>query len=125
MWQEIPIVGGGAWTGELAENTSEALKDRKGVVVSGHGTFAIGKTLEEAYVVTTLLEHSSRLRYYFDVAKNINQPSTSPPSPLCSPSASPASKPARMHRRARTRFRFSTFPEIRNPLILQVPSLQA
>jgi len=66
---EIPVVRGGAGTQELAENTSEALKEHRGAVVFGHGTFATGKTLEEAYSVTTLMEHSCKVKYYFDVAK--------------------------------------------------------
>ncbi len=66
---EIPVVKGRAGTHELAENTSEALREHKGAVVSGHGTFAIGKTLEEAYAVTALIEHSCMLKYYFDVAR--------------------------------------------------------
>ncbi len=66
---EIPVVRGGAGTQELAENTSEALKEHRGAVVSGHGTFAMGKTLEEAYVVTALIEHSCKVRYYFDAAR--------------------------------------------------------
>ncbi len=66
---QIPVVGGVAGTSELAKNTREALKDHKGVVVSGHGTFAVGKTLEEAYFITAQVEHSCRLKYYFDLAK--------------------------------------------------------
>ncbi len=66
---EIPVVRGGFGTKELAENTSRALKDHKGVIVFAHGTFAAGKTLEEAYVVTALIEHSCKLKYYCDMAR--------------------------------------------------------
>ncbi len=66
---EIPIVRGVAGTPELAENTAEALRDHKGAIVFSHGTFAAGKTLEEAYVVTALVEQSCKLKYYFDVAR--------------------------------------------------------
>lgn len=66
---EIPIVKGSPGTAELAENTAEALKDHTGAIVFSHGTFAVGKTLEEAYVVTALIEHSCKLKYYYDVAK--------------------------------------------------------
>lgn len=66
---EIPIVNGGTGTPELAKNTSDALRDHKGVIVFSHGTFAIGKILEEAYVITTQIEHSCKLKYYYDLAK--------------------------------------------------------
>ncbi|MBU4373104.1 MAG: aldolase [Euryarchaeota archaeon] len=66
---EIPVVRGSFGTKELADNTKGALKDHKGVIVFAHGTFAAGKTLEEAYVVTTLIEHSCKLKYYCDMAK--------------------------------------------------------
>jgi len=66
---EIPIVKGGIGTPELARNTSDALKDHKGAVVLGHGTFAAGKILEEAYVITTQIEHSCKLKYYCDLTR--------------------------------------------------------
>ncbi|MFA4935925.1 MAG: aldolase [Candidatus Methanoperedens sp.] len=66
---EIPVVRGGFGTRELADNTSWALKDHKGVIVFGHGTFAAGKTIEEAYFVTALIEHSCKLKYYCDLGR--------------------------------------------------------
>ncbi len=66
---EIPVVEGGSGTGELARNTADALRDRRGVIVKSHGTFAVGKVLEEAYVVTTQIEHSCKLKYYYELAK--------------------------------------------------------
>lgn len=66
---EIPVVKGAAGTPELAECTAHALADHKGAIVFGHGTFAIGKTLEEAYFVTALIEQSCKMKYYFDLAK--------------------------------------------------------
>ncbi len=66
---EIPVVKGAAGTPEIAKNTTEALKDHRGAIVHGHGTFAAGKTLEEAYFITEQLEHSCKLKYYFDIAK--------------------------------------------------------
>ncbi len=67
---EIPVVRGSAGTPELAKNTSDALKDHKGVLVLGHGTFAIGKILEEAYVITAQIEHSCKVKYYCDLARS-------------------------------------------------------
>jgi L-fuculose-phosphate aldolase len=66
---EIPVVRGAAGTPELAKSTSDALKDHKGVINFGHGTFAVGKALEEAYFITAQIEHSCKLKYYFDLAK--------------------------------------------------------
>jgi L-fuculose-phosphate aldolase len=66
---DIPVVKGGSCTDELAKNAAEALKDHRGIIVFSHGTFATGMNLEEAYVVTTLIEHSCKLRYYYELAK--------------------------------------------------------
>ena len=66
---DIPVVKGAAGTLELAECTAKALADHKGAIVFGHGTFTIGKTLEEAYFVTALIEQSCKMKYYFDLAK--------------------------------------------------------
>ncbi len=65
---EIPLVSGGIGSRELAENTARALEGRKGVIVRGHGTFAVGKILEEAYVVTTQIEHACRVKYLVELA---------------------------------------------------------
>ncbi len=66
---DIPVIRGDSGTDELAKNAAEALKDHRGIIVFSHGTFAIGMNLEEAYVVTTLIEHSCKLRYYYELAK--------------------------------------------------------
>ena len=67
---EIPVVKGATGSPELADQTAHMLSTHKGVIVFGHGTFAIGKTLEEAYFVTALLEQSCKMKYYFDLASN-------------------------------------------------------
>lgn len=66
---EIPVVKGGIGTPELAKNTSNALRDHKGAIVYSHGTFAIGKILEEAYVIITQIEHSCKLKYFYELGK--------------------------------------------------------
>jgi L-fuculose-phosphate aldolase len=66
---EIPIVKGASGSSELADITAQALIGHKGAIISGHGTFAIGKTLDEAYFITALVEQSCKLKYYFDMAK--------------------------------------------------------
>jgi L-fuculose-phosphate aldolase len=57
----IPVVQGAPGSQEIAENVSRALSSSKLVIVRGHGTFAAGKTLDEAYVYTSLAEHSCRV----------------------------------------------------------------
>jgi len=54
----IPIVTGEPGTQELAINVSDALMHAPACIAMGHGTFSIGKTLEEAYLLSSLLEHS-------------------------------------------------------------------
>lgn len=66
---DVPIVTGGIGSKEMAVNLSEALQKRKGAIVKGHGTFATGKILEEAYVVTTMIEHSAMLKYLVECRK--------------------------------------------------------
>ena len=39
-------------------------------VGGGSGTFAMGVTLEEAYVVTARIEHSCKVRYYLDLMES-------------------------------------------------------
>lgn len=57
----IPVVVGAPGSQEIAENVSNALISSKLVIVRGHGTFAGGKTLDEAYNFTSLAEHSCRV----------------------------------------------------------------
>ena len=61
--REILIVEGGAGSKKLANDVSSVLRDYKGVMVRGHGTFTTGKTLEEAYVLTSMIEHSCKVKY--------------------------------------------------------------
>ncbi|MCX8126794.1 MAG: aldolase [Dehalococcoidia bacterium] len=63
--------------GCLAEQIAETLKSSLIVVVRGHGTFAIGQLLEEAYHYTTTLEESCRLLYLLR-SLGSSAPSTSP-----------------------------------------------
>ncbi len=64
---EIPIVTGGIGTSELAENAASFLREHKGVIIRGHGTIATGMILEDAYVVTTQIEHSCMVKYHLDL----------------------------------------------------------
>lgn len=64
---EIPIITGEPGSDRLAENAAKALKNHKGVIVKGHGTFAIGKNLEEAYTVVSSIEQVCKIKYYTDL----------------------------------------------------------
>ena len=58
---KIPVVRGSPGSNEIAEAVANALSSFKLVIARGHGTFAAGKTLDEAYVYTSLAEHSCRV----------------------------------------------------------------
>ena len=60
---QVPVLG---WhmevmPGGLADIITQALKQHRIVMVHGHGSFAIGQLLEEAYSCTTTLEESCRV----------------------------------------------------------------
>lgn len=57
----IPVVDGAPGSQEIADNVAGALSVSKLVIVRGHGTFAAGKTLDEAYIFTSLAEYSCRV----------------------------------------------------------------
>ena len=69
FFHEIPIVTGQIGTKELAESVATALEKHKGCIVKSHGTFTVGKILEEAYVHTTMIEHSAKIKYFCDLRK--------------------------------------------------------
>jgi L-fuculose-phosphate aldolase len=61
----VPVLG---WNmtvkpGGLAEIIAEALKEHRIVMVHGHGCFAIGQLLEDAFNCTTALEECSQVIY--------------------------------------------------------------
>lgn len=58
---EILVVTGSPGTDEIAENVARALRDGHIVIVRGHGTFATGKTLDEAYIYTSIAEYACRI----------------------------------------------------------------
>jgi L-fuculose-phosphate aldolase len=57
----IPVVSGAPGTQEVADNVARALSRSKLVIARGHGTFSAGKNLDEAYIFTSLAEHSCRI----------------------------------------------------------------
>jgi L-fuculose-phosphate aldolase len=58
---EIPVIQGAPGSQEIADAVVKVLSCSNLVIVKGHGTFAAGKTLDEAYVFTSLAEHSCRV----------------------------------------------------------------
>jgi L-fuculose-phosphate aldolase len=58
----VPIVEGEMGSLSLAKHASSALKEHRACIVRGHGVFAIGATLEEAYIVVCMVEHSAMIR---------------------------------------------------------------
>ena len=59
----IPVVSGACGSDELAGQVARGLAGCGVVVARGHGTFAAGTTLDEAYILTSLAEHSCRILY--------------------------------------------------------------
>jgi L-fuculose-phosphate aldolase len=57
----ISVVEGKPGSDEIGRNVAEALRLANVVIVKGHGTFAAGKGLDEAYILTSLVEHSCRI----------------------------------------------------------------
>ncbi len=55
---------------ELARAVSEELRDRRLVIVRGHGVFSVGKSLREAYRYISCLEHSCRILKEYQEVKD-------------------------------------------------------
>ena len=61
----VPVVGWHmeAKPGGLVDIIAKALQQHRIIMVHGHGSFAIGQLLEEAYNCTTALEESCQVLY--------------------------------------------------------------
>lgn len=57
----IPVVTGSPGSQEIADHVAGALSEVKLVIVRGHGTFAAGRSLDEAFQYTSLCEHACRV----------------------------------------------------------------
>ena len=68
---DIPIVEGGIGTEKLAKNLASALAERKAAIVYSHGVFARGTILEDAFVAASMVEHSCKMMYYFDIWRKL------------------------------------------------------
>lgn len=63
MLEEMPIVTGGFGSLELASSVAEALVEHKACIARGHGVFARGESLLDAYTAVCMAEHSSQVSY--------------------------------------------------------------
>jgi len=57
----IPVTSGAPGTQGLADAVAQKMRDNKLVIARGHGTFAAGATLDEAFLLTSLAEHACRV----------------------------------------------------------------
>lgn len=64
MCPVIPVVEGEAGSEALARAVAGVIRQSPVVVARGHGTFAAGSTLKEAYIRTSSAEHACRILLY-------------------------------------------------------------
>lgn len=69
LLHKVPVLSAEHTIGsqEVEENLPFLLRESKIVMLRGHGCFAIGQLLEEAYQLTTSLEHSCKILYHMRV----------------------------------------------------------
>jgi L-fuculose-phosphate aldolase len=60
---KMPVVDGSFGSEELASAVSNALMDHRACIARGHGVFARGRDLRDAYITASMAEHSSKIRY--------------------------------------------------------------
>jgi L-fuculose-phosphate aldolase len=60
---KMPIVEGQIGTDELAMAASSALQNHRACIARGHGVFAAGNSLNDAYTAACMAEHSAQVRY--------------------------------------------------------------
>jgi L-fuculose-phosphate aldolase len=73
LLKKVPIVTEefASGTPEMANKVAAALQNYKIIMLRGHGSFAIGQTLDEAFFWTSTLEEACQIAFY---AKLINEP---------------------------------------------------
>jgi len=73
LLKKIPVITEefASGTPQMANKVANALKDYKIIMLRGHGSFAIGSTLEEAFHWSSTLEESAQMEL---AAKMINEP---------------------------------------------------
>ncbi|MDR3101982.1 MAG: aldolase [Methanocalculaceae archaeon] len=60
----ITVVDDAPGTQELADTVASHLKNANVVIARGHGTFAAGKDMDQAYLFTSLAEHCCKVLLY-------------------------------------------------------------
>lgn len=55
---------------ELEQNLPPLLKKHQSVLIKGHGLFAVGQSLEEAFHYATLTEHIAKILYYTKILRS-------------------------------------------------------
>ena len=68
--ETIHIVNGDSGTKDLAINVSAVLKASRSCIARGHGVFALGKDLKDAFEVVSMVEHSAKIKYLFEIHEN-------------------------------------------------------
>jgi len=71
----MPIVSGEFGSDLLASNVSAALKNHRACIARGHGVFATGRSLDEAYTSACMAEHSSQVIYLVKALNDSNKKS--------------------------------------------------
>lgn len=69
---EVPVVAQDTPTVTRPESLAEELKYRPVAIIKGHGTVAIGKDLQEAFLFTDLLEEAVRCRFFAQLGSEPN-----------------------------------------------------
>jgi L-fuculose-phosphate aldolase len=64
---EVPIVAQDTPTVTKPERLAEELKYRPIAIIKGHGTVAIGRNLQETFLLTDLLEEAVRCRFFMEL----------------------------------------------------------
>ncbi len=59
----MPLVEGSFGSSDLARSVSSALRSHNACIARGHGVFAMGRSLAQAYTAAAMAEHSSQVRY--------------------------------------------------------------
>jgi L-fuculose-phosphate aldolase len=73
LLKKVPVVTEefASGTPEMANKVANALQNYKIIMLRGHGSFAIGQTLDEAFFWSSTLEEACQIAFY---AKLINEP---------------------------------------------------
>ena len=69
---EVPIIAQNTPTVTKPEKFAEELKYRSVAIIKGHGTVAIGKNFQEAFLLTDLLEEAVRCRFFTERQSELN-----------------------------------------------------